>query len=355
MNNFYDNYKKNCSFVISMKRENHFNLQAYIQELLYRYDLVIIPGFGGIIGRRKPARYNPNTHLFSPPYKDISFNSGLTESDGLLVNYIAGKLEVSHNQAMEMINDEMMEWKKQLQEHKRLILENIGIFTSVNNKIIFQPLLNKNFLADSYGLTSFIKTKRPQSTRKIDLVNQLTNPKPEEFININKKSSKAKEYLKYAAFFVIGFALLGGGLFVYNHSDEVGSFQKATFVVEKELPPVKVTETADIEIKTTSETTQEPVDVSSDESIEAEDVNVSSNNLVNYKYQIIVGGFLYKQNAEKKLKNLIKNGYKAQIIGKNNKGLYLVAVEGGNDLKYLRKKLPKICQLEPDAWIYRSK
>jgi len=338
-----------------MKRENHFNLQAYIQELLYRYDLVIIPGFGGVIGRRKPARYNSNTHLFSPPYKDISFNSGLTESDGLLVNYIAGKLKIPHDEAMEMINLEVQEWKKQLQEHKRLILENIGIFTSVNNKILFQALLNKNFLPESYGLTSFIKTKLPESINNMDQNNQNPDKKFEEFINQNEGNSKTGSYLKYAAVFVIGIALLGGGLYMYNHSNDAGPFQKATFVVEKELPPVKVTDTATISSENTSETTEEPVDTSSDKTVEADAVNASDNNLANYKYQIIVGGFQYKQNAENKVDSLIENGYKAQIIGENNKGLYIVAVDGDDDLEQLQKRLPEVYQLEPEAWIYRSK
>jgi len=340
-----------------MKRENAFNLEKYIQELLYRYDLIIIPGFGAIIGRRKSAKYNPKTFLFSPPYKDISFNSTLKESDGLLVNYVAGKLNISHLEASKKIDDEVQKWKKQLHDHKRLMLENIGIFSSVNDKIIFQALLNKNFLPDSYGLTSFIKKKSPQTTIHMSQQDKSQDQKFEDIINQTDNKYTIKPYLKYAALFVVGIGLLGGGLFVYNRSQEAGPFQKATFMVEKELPPVKVTDTSSLENEYVEEQSKvdENTDSYNNENSTSSTTMEEKEDLAAYKYQIIVGGFLHKKNAERKIKSFEEMGYQAQIIGQNKRGLYVVAVKGGNDLESLKQKLPEIKQFEPEAWIHKSK
>lgn len=336
-------------------------LQEAIQELLYRYDLIIIPDFGAIIGRRKSARYNEKTHLFSPPYKDVSFNSGLKENDGLLVNYIAGKFDISHNEAMEKIRSQVAKWKAELKENKRLVLENIGIFSSVNDKIIFQALLNKNFLPASYGLTSFIKTKSPQTNITMENENKATEQKIDDFLNKSQNKNKKNEYLKYAAVVVIGLALLGGGLYFYNHSKTPDSFQKASFVVEKDLPEVKVTDTATLEngtetaVETESPATTQTEETTTETGTTASVTQNDNTELTQYKYQIVVGGFKYKNNAEKKVNELQEKGYNAQIIGKNSKGLYIVAVDGGDDLNELTKKLPAFFELEPQAWIYKSK
>ncbi len=340
-----------------MRRDKNFRLEDIIQQLLYRYDLVIIPGFGAIISRKKPARYNDQTHLFSPPYKDISFNPALKESDGLLVNYISKNREISHEEAMEWIKEEVEKWKRELHTHKRLILENIGIFTEVNDRLIFQALLNKNFLPEAYGLTSFIKTKSPQINQFMDQEQKNPDQKFEELVNSSERNNRGA-YLKYAAVFVVGLALLGGGLYFYNHSQDAGPFQKATFVVEKEMPAVKVTDTSSLATETTEEMPQESTGDINAETNEAANEMATNNNedkpdLSLYKYQIIVGGFKFKENADKKVQSLIDQGYHAQITGKNNKGLYMVAVEGGNTLEEAQNKMQDIYDLEPKAWIHK--
>ena len=61
----------------------------YISDLLYRYDCVIVPDFGGFVANRIGAQVNNFTHTFSPPTKQITFNGLLKHNDGLLANYIA--------------------------------------------------------------------------------------------------------------------------------------------------------------------------------------------------------------------------------------------------------------------------
>ena len=66
------------------------DITAFIRELLFGHDCVIIPGFGGFIGNYNPAHIDKNSGTFYPPVKQISFNRNLNHNDGLLVGRISG-------------------------------------------------------------------------------------------------------------------------------------------------------------------------------------------------------------------------------------------------------------------------
>ena len=61
------------------------DLAYSISQLLYRYDCVIIPGFGGFVTQFKSAAIDRQAHSIYPPSKEVSFNSMLVKNDGVLV------------------------------------------------------------------------------------------------------------------------------------------------------------------------------------------------------------------------------------------------------------------------------
>lgn len=368
-------------------------LQKYIQDLLYRYDLVIIPGFGGIVSRKKSAKYNRKTHLFSPPYKDLSFNASLLESDGLLINYVASILETNHKKAEEFIKEQVDSWKEELEKNKRLVIENIGIFSLIDHRIIFQALLTKNYLTDSYGLNSF---------KRLPINREFENNQ-ESSININpKKQNKVEDYffenqteekkspklIKYAAIAVIGLALIGGGAYYFisgnTHDDE--NFQKASYVVKKDMPAVEVDSTGDTtnvdntdaqNSETTNNTSsQEETSGTADNQTSDSGVSNNENSVENknsenntntqpeaskspntselsgMKYQLIVGAFKEEANAMKKTEELKSQGYHAAITGQNKGGLYMVAIDGADNFNDAKAKLDNLKSSYPDLWIY---
>ena len=81
-------------------------LANHINDLLYRYECVIVPGFGGFITNEISASVNHYTHTFHPPMKQISFNSNLQNNDGLLANYISSIENISFNEALNLINNQ---------------------------------------------------------------------------------------------------------------------------------------------------------------------------------------------------------------------------------------------------------
>ena len=56
-------------------------LSTYISDLLYRYECVIIPGFGAFLTRNQSAWIDEASNTFYPPSKVISFNRQLQANE----------------------------------------------------------------------------------------------------------------------------------------------------------------------------------------------------------------------------------------------------------------------------------
>ena len=78
-------------------------IEKHISALLYRYQCVIVPGFGAFLTETKPASLDADTHTFYPPKKQISFNANLKNNDGLLANHIALQEKISYGEAVRKI------------------------------------------------------------------------------------------------------------------------------------------------------------------------------------------------------------------------------------------------------------
>ena len=130
-------------------------LAAYISDLLYRYECVIVPEFGGFVTNETSAKLNRLTHTFYPPTKQITFNSHLQNNDGLLANHIASVENISFSEAVSSIKNEIDSWKQSL-KNESVELSKIGIISKdQQGNIIFEPTTSQNYLTSSYGLSTF--------------------------------------------------------------------------------------------------------------------------------------------------------------------------------------------------------
>ena len=75
-------------------------LTTYIADLLYRYECVIIPGFGAFLTRYQSAHIDEISNTFHPPSKIVSFNKQLQANDGLFANYVASVEKFSYETAL---------------------------------------------------------------------------------------------------------------------------------------------------------------------------------------------------------------------------------------------------------------
>ena len=106
------------------------NLANYINDLLYRYDCVIVPDFGGFVTNKIGASIDKSTATINPPSKQITFNSHLNNSDGLLANYIASSENISFEKASTAIALSVINWQNVLQKEP-LKIGTIGVLALI--------------------------------------------------------------------------------------------------------------------------------------------------------------------------------------------------------------------------------
>jgi len=314
------------------------SVENYLKELLYRYECVVMPGFGAFLAQRKPAEIHETTHAFYPPKKVISFNKQLSENDGVLTNYIAQAERISYSEASEKVNLFVQELQATLQTYQEVVLNEIGTFNLVEEKVVFQPFYHNNYLADSFGLSTFtsaeIEREKEVVTEEIPVISVVENEPKEETVPLPSEEKENKKFpiWRYAAVGVVALGLAGllGGNYYNNQLEEhnlaeqqkaekqlESQIQEATFVMSSPLPEVT--------FKVARETGN---------------------------YHIVAGAFREKENAAKKVKQLQEKGFNAREIGVNKWGLHQVIYNSHEDRLEALRSLRKIkAESNKEAWL----
>lgn len=303
-------------------------LDQYISDLLYRYECVILPGFGAFLTQIQSAQIHSTTHAFYPPKKKLSFNAQLTDSDGLLANYISKTEMIPHEEASSQIKTYVRFLYDGLHKGESQVLSNIGTLSlDTENRLQFDPSYHLNYLTDSFGLSSFTS---PEILRVIykEEVTALEKTTPITFTPERRASSS---WMKYAAAAVIAFGILGAVGFNYvksieeynavSYKDSQEQLQdkihEATFVIPNPLPAIKLT------------------------------LSRPAGN-----YHVVAGAFRMEENAQKRVQQLTAKGFKARQIGTNKYGLYQVVYGSFTDAQEALSELRTIRVSDnKDAWL----
>lgn len=300
------------------------NLASYINDLLYRYDCVIVPNFGGFITNKVSAKINENTNSIYPPSKKISFNKHLNVNDGLLVNYVATSENISYDKATKDILNCVNSWKIKLQTNTITIGALGSLSLNESKQYIFEPNTKVNYLTDSFGLSEVESTKVDRYKEKV---------KPLVAVVNKKEKTGIPTFIKYAAtaaiLLTLGFA--GNNMYQQNEQKEIlanqekaleEKIQSATFVISNPLPTIELNVVKEVE----------------------------------KPYHVIAGAFQFPENAKKKVNQLKKKGFKASILGVNKWGLTEVAFESFSDKNKATNALYKIQDtVSKDAWLLIKK
>jgi cell division septation protein DedD/nucleoid DNA-binding protein len=132
------------------------DITTAIRGLLFRYDCVIIPGFGGFICNYVPASINKAEGIFSPPARRVSFNRNLTHNDGLLVGDISSREGIGYGEAREAVEQFAVDLKRRISRGDNITFGLIGTFrTNSEGSIQFEPDSTANYNPGSYGMESF--------------------------------------------------------------------------------------------------------------------------------------------------------------------------------------------------------
>lgn len=132
-------------------------IAVYIEDLLYDYECVVIPGLGGFLSRDYPASIHPVKHYFTPPYREVVFNPWLRANDGLLLNHIALNEKLSYHEAKSKLDRFVLKCLSALSQGKKIHFRNVGsLYYDKDQQIVFEPEAHRNFLPDAFGLTGFV-------------------------------------------------------------------------------------------------------------------------------------------------------------------------------------------------------
>lgn len=384
-------------------------IAKYIADLLFEYECIVIPGFGGLITKEIPAQIHPVQNHFIPPSKEIVFNVHLKTNDGLLVNHIARQENLTYIEARSAVERFVKKCMIELNNGKHIRFRKVGvIFMDEKRNILFEPDKTQNYLAESFGLKSFVspqinrtvirpsnkKTKKDRTPKETAKRQQKTKVQGPKYVNINVsfilivlaiatliiyKSTTVKQYYNnYAS--AIPFFYSSPNEYIAHNLDESPMISVLTLVdklnkpannnktknaaVKKTKPVIKIdnTETpSPSEVKLKSEEVQKQDSVEKEEELEKptstikpEEMPQSASNdqTDDNKFFIIAGVFREKANAERMTNNLKLKGHKAKIVDQTSRGLYRVCFEAFSSMDEAIKQLAIIRKdEESSAWV----
>ncbi len=338
-------------------------IEQLIGDLLLQNNCVIIPSFGGFVAQQTSAKIDFKTGKAFPPSKSILFNKQLINNDGLLINELSKKNNISYNQAQLDVEEKVNEWNQIIQAGSRVELDRIGfLYRDAENNLCFEQDRYFNLLLASFGLdrihfvteedVKIIEKKIEFDSQKIIPAVETTEKKTTKIIEhpvLQPKKRNAWKYIAVACMLPIAFYsfwipmktdVLESGIISFQdfnpfHKTEVFQYKQVPidFSLEEknkdnslskqieELPSsvsvysYKYDDDLYIAVKTPEKTVN-----SQKETDNIADENSILLNELNY----IVGCFSKKSNAINLVKNLKKQGFSARIVDVHN-GLHRVS------------------------------
>ena len=299
-------------------------LSNHISKLLFQHDCVTVPGFGSFIGNYKSAEYDFKEEKFHPPFKQISFNAQIKDNDGLLAKLISSELNLSYDDALKKIHQEVISWSQKLQS-QTLLLKSIGeLYLNSEKSIVFVPIKTVNHLKDSFGLAPIYISQLTQKSIDSDKIKHI----PAYLKPVNQSN-----FFKTAAIWTC--LIFGLGAVYYNANNDL---------VEQ-----KIAQQQEARNQSKQAVQKAVFDLGSLPSLT---LNVKRKAK---QYYIIAGAFRVTNNAKNLVLSLKKKGYDSKILPLNDKGLSPVAFSGYYDrneavvnLRLVQKKENK------DAWLFQA-
>ena len=291
-------------------------LSKYLSELLIEHECVTVPALGSFIGAFKSAHYDLINDKFYPPSKQISFNSQIKKNDGLLAKHVSQSLGIEYSLALKKIHQEVINISESLKK-ETVFLKDIGkLSLNGEEKVVFEPDNSKNFLKDSFGLSSL-------NVKQLNLTDKASKP------IIKLKSSS--RFFKQAAVWTC--LIFGAGSIYYNVNNDLIeqklAYEQSLRDQSKATVEKAVFDLGSLPSLTINITRQPP------------------------KFFIIAGAFRITNNAQNLVSSLKKKGYDSRILPLNEKGLTPVAFDGFSDRNDAVKSLRKIQANEnKNAWIF---
>jgi len=388
-----------------------YDVASSINTLLFEKDSVIIPGFGGFSLSREASSIDYIKSKISPPSKVPAFNPNLTVNDGVLVDYIKNKNRCTLEQATQIVTDFVKEVEVKIGKKEIVEFPKVGrLYKDYTKTLQFLPY-DTNFNKDVFGLPTvdahpFVRNKKETTpttnttTQNNNTTNTTVNaaaaaaaktatvaPKvaakktPTQVLDekdrvatipiggkasmFSKISQLALPILLLASVLMVGltyFLLLGG-----KDKTEASKNAKASMTVSDNKKINTSPSIDDAEMTTIPEDDAES-DIAYDDATEGdtveetdtyEETNSSSERITSSGSReciVIVGQYGVKENADRLVQKLKRDGYESYMGWNSEKNWNTVGVRFYYDTESEKNKMHRQLKNQYDnaAWIYRE-
>jgi hypothetical protein len=306
---------------------NRGHIEQSISELLYQFDCVIVPDFGGFVTNYSGAKIQSVQNTFAPPSKQISFNRNLTINDGLLANYIANQYTTTFIEARKNIDEFVSDIVTALGNGEKVKIDKIGmLYLDVEKTLQFLPDNSTNYLLGSFGMSNFkaVPVVRP-------LMEERIQKEIKERLVVVKAPSEEENKRRFGFYWAAAasvFVFIGIGFLSHKYQINNDSPVSYASIGLNYTTPVykfhKVEKFVDSEFNDTFNwKVKEEKNVSNDAPI-AIAATSGEMNITNLRFHVVGGCFSSENNAEKLFKKLKKKGFEARMVG-TFKNLYTVS------------------------------
>lgn len=362
-------------------------VEKYIRKLLFEYDCVIIPEFGGLLTHHVGAHYDTTNAVFLPSTKRIAFNEVLRIDDGLLAYYISVNEKVVRDDAYFLIKKYVESLRSQLREGQTVSLNGIGSFSANSEgKPVFEPDYSQNFSCDWYGLEGVdVQLFDHDRIQNLSIIESGIAIEAEETApSIVRPINKSRNWFGWAAAAVVSGTILASSILykpldnsllstlnpVYGvkelYVSAISNFQitrdaKTTPPVPSLKPtpqptvfvpllPVENSEVVLVETKTEEIIPQKNTKIS-------KPVNAEPAITYSGKYFLIAGSFEKMKNARVLKKQLLRNGFiDAQVLDNAEGRLIKVSVGAYQSMTQAMEDKDKVDEITgADSWVYKKK
>ena len=129
-----------------------YDVASSINELLFKNESVIIPGFGGFELNEHSANIDYIKSTITPPSKVPSFNKNLTLNDGVLIDFIKKQNRCTLEQANHIVKDFVKAAEKKIEAKEILEFPKVGrLYKDYSKSLQFLPY-DTNFNTNAFGL-----------------------------------------------------------------------------------------------------------------------------------------------------------------------------------------------------------
>lgn len=200
-------------------------LSQYIEVLLTQHECVIVPGLGGFMLRREPAHVGINR--INPPQMVVGFNAQLSYHDGLLAEIVMRRQSLPYKEAVQWIDDRVVELKSQLNEGHSVSFGKLGILLFSEEQGYTFTTGDMSFLPDNLGLdiihlTHFINEESLPNYSK-----NVKEPLHSSFLS--SPLNDTHKFARYAAAIAIVFLV---GLLLPSKTNDYENFAALSFGVD---------------------------------------------------------------------------------------------------------------------------